>query len=644
MHDRLFFVTITRYLQENWIIYMILIRNLSLTFNAQCIFDHIDLTLSKKQRIGLFGLNGAGKSTLLRSIAGIEHSYNGSISIERGFKVGYMPQEVILESDKSIFEETMTVFSVLIAAQNELKKVELELQYHPESVDLVSRYAELCEEIAYCEPEKKRIECEKILQGLGFSKNRFGAAVSTLSTGWKMRIVLAKLLLQSADFYLFDEPTNHLDMIAKEWFLNFLKTQHFGFLLVCHEKYLLNQVCNQILELERGKATMFTGNYDTYVTQKEARREQLLVAYEAQQREIKELEATINRFRAGTRAAQAQSMIKRLEKIERIQIPPSLKKVSFHFPVVKQSSRIVLTVKDLSYAYGSKLIFQHCSFLIERGNRIAIVAPNGTGKTTLIKVIQGTLKQSSGVLQWGEHISIAVFDQDQRHSLDQRMTVFENAQKDTSANREKIRGLLGAFLFDADAIAKPVSVLSGGEQNRLGMVRVLLKNANFLLLDEPTNHLDIPSKEVLVSALAGYEGTMLFVSHDHDFIKGLATHILELNQDGAHIYGCDYETYLYQKRSGQEHALTTASSTVSSQQKEKGVFEKNAQEKKQQKKELREIENKISVLEKKVRHLEESFVSLAYGTSEFQRADIQLKQDRKKLEELLKEWERFLDK
>jgi len=612
---------------------MILIRNLSLTFNAQCIFDHIDLTISKKQRIGLFGLNGAGKSTLLRAIAGLEHSYGGSITIERGFKVGYMPQEVILESDKSIFDETMTVFADLVAAQHELQKIEEQLKKQPDAIEYISRYAELCDEIGQNEPEKKRVECEKILQGLGFSKNRFSESVSTLSTGWKMRIVLAKLLLQNADFYLFDEPTNHLDMVAKEWFLHFLKTQHFGFLLVCHEKHLLNQVCNQILELERGHATLFTGNYDVYVAQKEARREHLLAAYEAQQREIKDLEATINRFRAGTRAAQAQSMIKRLEKIERIQIPPSSKRVSFHFPMVQQSSRVLLTVKDISFAYGEKMIFQHCSFIVERANRIAIVAPNGTGKTTLIEIIQKTLQPRSGSLQWGEHVSTAVFNQDQRHSLDQRLTVFENAQRGSSAPREKIRGLLGAFLFDADAINKPVSVLSGGEQNRLGMVRVLLKNANFLLLDEPTNHLDIPSKEVLVSALKGYEGTILFVSHDHDFIRELATHILELNQNEAYLYGCDYETYLYQKRSEQR---TKEPVKMPSRLKSEGesVTEKSDYEKKQQKKEIRDLENKLSVVEKKVRQLEDSFLSLTYGTPEFHQADQQLKQERKKLEDL----------
>lgn len=618
---------------------MILIRNLSLTFHAQRIFDHIDLTISKKQRIGLFGLNGAGKSTLLRAIAGIENSYEGSITIERGFKVGYMPQEVILESDKSIFDETMTVFSDLVTAKDELHKIEEKLKKQPDNIENISRYAELCDQIAHQEPEKKRVECEKILQGLGFSKSRFPEPVSTLSTGWKMRIVLAKLLLQNADFYLFDEPTNHLDMVAKEWFLHFLKIQHFGFLLVCHEKYLLNQVCNQILELERGSATLFNGNYDVYVGQKETRREQLLAAYEAQQREIKDLEATINRFRAGTRATQAQSMIKRLGKIERIQIPPSPKHVSFHFPVTKQSSRILLTVKDLSFSYATKMIFQHCSFSVERGNRIAIVAPNGTGKTTLIEIIQKTLQPSSGSLQWGEHISTAVFNQDQRRSLDQQLTVFENAQKGASAAREKIRGLLGAFLFDADAINKPVSVLSGGEQNRLGMVRVLLKNANFLLLDEPTNHLDIPSKEVLVNALKAYEGTIVFVSHDHDFIRELATHILELNQNEAHLYGCDYETYLYQKRSDQR---TKEPVKVPQSRLQSVTTDKSNHEEKQQKKELRDVENKLSIVEKKIKQIEDSFLSLTYGTPEFHQADQQLKQERKKLEDLSAMWEKFI--
>lgn len=618
---------------------MILIRNLSLSFNAQTIFNNININFSKKQKIGLFGLNGAGKSTLLRIISGIPMGQSGSISISKDFKVGYLPQEVTLESAKSIFDETMSVFSALEKVQNRLKEIEPNLN---DNAALIAEYAELCEQLKTEEPEKKRAECEKMLFGLGFSREKLQEPVSSLSTGWKMRIVLAKLLLQNADFYLFDEPTNHLDMVAKEWFLQFLKTQHFGFLLVCHEKYFLNQLCTQILELERGNATLYSGNYDTYIAQKNAKLEQLMAAYEAQQREIKEREATINRFRASaSKAKMAQSMIKQLEKIERIEVPPSAKKVAFHFPVIKQSNKIVLAVKDLDFSYENKLIFQHCSFNVERGNRMAIVAPNGGGKTTLIKIISGKLQKQHGSISIGDLVSTAIFDQDQRFSLSGQETVLENAQKAAYlASQEKIRGLLGAFLFDKEAISKKASVLSGGEQNRLGMVQVLLQNANFLILDEPTNHLDIPSKEVLIRALQNYEGTILFVSHDHDFINQLATHILELQQNGSTVYHCNYENYLYQKKI-KENQIKDEKNTKKEEiptsshvgKQETKVFAN--QHKKQQK----DIENRIDQIEKRIKKTESSFLTLKYGTPDFQKAQEQLTQDKKKVAELTAAWE-----
>jgi ATP-binding cassette, subfamily F, member 3 len=613
---------------------MILIRNLSLSFQSQTVFDAINLSIAKNQRIGLFGLNGAGKSTLLKIIAGTTMGQSGSISIEKQYKIGYMPQEVVLESEKSIFEETLSGFTIAYQRAKERDAIEQSLEQNSQDTALIARYAEICEELQDLDYDIKRIECEKMLLGLGFQKTQFSDPVSTLSTGWKMRIVLAKLLLQRADFYLFDEPTNHLDMLSKEWFLHFLKTQHFGFLLVCHEKHFLNALCSNILELERGKTTLYNGNYNTYIHQKTERRGQLLAAYEAQQREIQTLEATINRFRAGTKAKMAQSMIKQLNRMERIEIPPLAKKVTFHFPVIKQSSRIVLTVNNLSFSYEDKSIFKNCSFEIERNSCVAIVAPNGGGKTTLITLLNKTISPNTGSIAWGESIDRAIFNQDQKNTLDQEKTVFENAYNTSGASKERVRSLLGAFLFDSEGIEKKTKVLSGGEQNRLGMVCVLLKNANVLVLDEPTNHLDIPSKEVLLDALQHYEGTIIFVSHDHDFTSGLATHILELKKEDATLFQCNYETYFYQKslfeeQIAKEGAVISKTKHSSSINKEK-------------RRNIREIEQKISTTEKKIKEIESSFLNLSYHSDAFGEKNQKLKDERQKLETLNREWETFI--
>lgn len=623
---------------------MILLKNITLAFGTQTIFNGINEHIFKKMRIGLFGLNGAGKSTLLKVIAGHQAIDKGSLIIEKGMQIAYMPQEVVLQSDRSILQETMETFEELIRLKTENQQLEKQIASDKTNHTLIEKYADSCHQLIAQEPERKQAECERMLCGLGFTKQQLDQPVNSLSVGWKMRIVLAQLLLKKADFYLFDEPTNHLDLVAKEWFMRFLKQTGAGFLLVCHEKQFLNVLCDNILELEHGKGTMYKGNYDSYIHQKEEATERILGAYEQQQREIDELEKTINRFRAGTRAKQAKSMEKRLDKIERIVLPTSTKKVSVRFPLAEPSGRLVLDVKNIGHAFGQKQLFQNCSFTIERNNKIAIVAPNGAGKTTLINIIMKKITPLHGSLEWGNNVTPALFDQDQLKSLDLNKSVFENATSvKTSMPMKDIRTILGSFLFDSNALSKTASVLSGGERNRLGMIRVLLQNANFLMLDEPTNHLDIPSKEILLEALINYQGTILFVSHDQDFVNRLATHILELNAEKSFLFAGSYDEYLYQKDemikiTGQQTPQNNESKTGDS-----ASIKKESLDPKEHAKKIHTIEQKIAKQEALIKKIELSFEKLEYGTEAFAKAQKQLLTAQKELETAMHEWERLVN-
>jgi ATP-binding cassette subfamily F protein 3 len=615
---------------------MISIRNLRLSYGDQPIFNDISCIIQESDRIGLFGLNGSGKSTLLKAIAGNQKVDGGTIAIVKGKTFAYLPQEVVLASEKSIIDQTMTAFEGLQELLTRLHHIEQELEHNPSNQELIDIYAQLCQQKELMEPEQKRAEAQRILCGLGFTIPQLDQSVQTLSVGWKMRVILATLLLKHADFYLFDEPTNHLDIVAKEWFLSFLEESSFGFMLVCHEKRFLNRLCSGIIELERGTATFYTGNYDDYVKQKAEALARLEASYKNQQRTLKQMQATIDRFRASaSKARMAQSMIKKVEKIERITLPPDHKKIMFHFAPLEQSGRIVLTAKDLSYHFGTKHIFSNATFTIERGNKVAIVAANGVGKTTLLNIISGRLPLQTGTLSFGYKVTTAVFDQDQTASLNLSHTVFENAYAHAGNTTEQtVRSMLGSFLFTNEAVNKKASVLSGGERNRLGMVKVLLQNANFLMLDEPTNHLDIPSKDILLAALQA-----LFVSHDHDFVNQLATHIVELTPQGTFFYHGNYDAYIYQKKA----AASVSAPSIESAQSQTFLAKKSPTQTYEMRKHIRSLEQKIEKIEREIQKIQESFADLIYGSILFNQATTQLQNLQKEHEQLLHEWERLHD-
>lgn len=621
--------------------------NVCLEMVEQVIFDDISFVFDHNQRIGLVGRNGSGKSTLLKVIAGKQQLDEGSVSIQKNKSIAYLSQDVVLNSDKSIIEETYTSFAHIAVLLEEQKAIEAQLDNADDLDELLERYAIVCEKLLHIDQEGMRAEAKKVLMGLGFKSEQFDESVATLSVGWKMRIVLAKLLLQKADFYLFDEPTNHLDIVAKEWFLQFLKRAPFGFVLVCHDRYFLNQLCTEIFELERGKGKLYVGDYNHYETQKAHDEALLEMQYKNQQREIKQKTETIERFKAkASKAAMAQSMLKALDKVERIELPPKSPDINFNFPPLQQSGSVVLTVEDVAHSFGSKEIFKNVSFEVQKGQKIALVASNGVGKTTLFNLIAQKLPLGSGKITVGYNVSSAVFDQDQTAALMMDKTILENITEFCpKATEQKIRAFAGSFLFTKDSINKKVGVLSGGEKNRVGMIKVLLQNANLLLLDEPTNHLDIQSKDILLTALQAYQGTILFVSHDQDFVNKLATDIVELSVDGAKEYQGNYELYLYQKQQEAQRSQQQQDTTLSKKMNDKKESSSakavvDIQQKKMlSSSELKALERTVQKLEHEISKVENSFAELTFGSAQFNAAQKKLADLKKELEVALAAWE-----
>lgn len=614
---------------------MIQARNACLSFGDQKVFDNVSFSLQRSDRVGLIGRNGSGKTTLLKAIVDPSFLESGTIFTQNGTKVAYMPQEVTLLSERSVVDETISADELLWKTMQEAKALESTLESSSDP-RIIERYAAIADQLNQLSPERSRARAKQMLAGLGFSQQQFDAPVSSLSVGWKMRIVLAKLLLQEADFYLFDEPTNHLDLKAKEWFLSFLKRASFGFMIICHEKYFLDELCSVILDIERGKITAYTGNYSRALQQKEQRRSLLHAAYTQQQKEIEQKKAIIAKFKAGTKAKMAQSMQKALDKMEIIEIPSEQKKVLFSFPPLQQSGKEVITIKGVSHRFGTKTLFKNISCTVPRGSKIAIVASNGVGKTTLLNLICGSIPVQDGIIQLGHQVRMAVFAQDQNKVLDLGKTIFDNVRLlCPTATDQNIRTFLGSFLFSGHDALKHVGVLSGGEKNRVGMVGVLLQNANLLLLDEPTNHLDIETKEILLQALKEYNGTILFVSHDRDFVNELATDILQLTPDGAHLYKGNYDSYVYQTQSQpsvQKIMDTPAKAQVAPKQQSTDV-----------QKHIALTEKKITKLEQAIAQQQDLFAQFTYGTDQYTAAVTRLQQLQKELDQHVMLWESLID-
>ncbi len=613
---------------------ILMLKNISLSYGERKLFDDISVDFQADHKVGIVGRNGAGKSTLLKIISGMEKPDEGVVSKERGKTIAYMAQEMTLQSNKKVYDEAFTVFDAFTTLEKEQAQIEQELETAPDNAEqLLDRYMHVQEKLANFDRIESENKTEEILIGLGFKREQFAQPVQELSVGWKMRLVLAKLLLQNADFYLFDEPTNHLDITAKEWFFDFLRHAPFGYLLVTHDRYFLQKACDIILDLSHGKATLYHGNYTYYIEQKEERNRVLQSAYARQQREIATKKATIDRFRASaSKAKMAQSMMKQLDRIERIEVEPAEPTIHISFPELTRPGKVALSVKGVSHAFDKGPLFNNATCEISRGQKVALLAPNGTGKTTLFNIICDKLPIQNGSVEFGHNVKHALFEQDQTRALNGESTIFDEIQNNTSnVSDGQIRSFLGSFLFSGKDVEKKIKVLSGGEKNRVAMVKVLLQNANFLLLDEPTNHLDLFAKSVLLQALKKYPGTILFVSHDHDFIQELATDILELSPNGLYHYPGKYEEFLQDT----QQKFTSDPEPKKKQPKEAPKKELSTQKRR----ELRKLENKVSKLEKELESLHVELAALSYGTEKYSETLSAVSTTKQKLESAEQEWE-----
>jgi ATP-binding cassette subfamily F protein 3 len=525
-------------------------------YGHKLLFDEVNWLVTPNERTGLVGGNGTGKSTLLKILAGLESLDYGQRTHIKGMTLGYLPQDGLALSGRTVFEECLSVFDELRDMETESEALTHVLSdADPKSKEYAAaadRYSEIADHLHAHDIYTLDSQVGAVLGGLGFSKEDWLRRTEEFSGGWQMRIALAKLLLQKPSLLLLDEPTNHLDLESRNWLENYLQTYENAFILISHDRFFLDMVVSKTVEVWNKKMHVYHGNYSKFLTLKEERRTQLMSAYKNQKDRIEALESFINRFRAtATKAKQVQSRIKELEKIERIEVPEDEATIHFTFPQPPASGRTVIEVSHLSKSYGEKHILDDVSFTIERGDRIALVGANGAGKSTMIRMLSGLEGPTSGKIRLGHNVLADYFAQDQYKVLDGDAEMLDDI---TGSNPKvdvvTLRSLLGCFMFSGDDVFKKLGVLSGGERNRYAMAKMLVSPANFLLLDEPTNHLDMRAKDVLLDAIRSFSGTVLFVSHDRYFIDGLATRVFEVEDRRVHIYPGNYEDYLFRKGGG----------------------------------------------------------------------------------------------
>ncbi len=530
-------------------------------YGPKILFQDAGWLVTPKERTGIVGANGTGKSSLLKVLAGLEGLDSGAISVQRGVSIGYLPQEGLSLSGRSVFAECMTVFHQLRALEEEQEQLAARMgELDPAGAE----YAAVADRFHRVESEFRArdgyaIEAQvgTVLGGLGFSERDWKRRTEEFSGGWQMRIALAKLLLEKPNLLLLDEPTNHLDLEARNWLEQYLANYPHAIVLVSHDRYFLDVTVRRILELWNKGLHFYSGGYSRYEEQKTERRAQLTAAYGNQQDRIRQLEAFINRFRyTATKAKQVQSRIKEMGRMEKIEIPPEEKSIHFRFPQPKASGRVVAQFQKVAKSYGNTRVFSDVDFYIERGDRVALVGINGAGKSTLIKILAGVEPVTAGEYTLGHNAEPDYFAQDQYKELDPNARLVDDLSTVAPrATNTELRGILGCFLFSEDDVFKTIGVLSGGERNRYALARMLMMPSNFLLLDEPTNHLDMRAKDELLTALQEFSGTLVFVSHDRYFIDKLATRIFEVEDGRVTVFPGNYEDYLWRKSGGPAAAI-----------------------------------------------------------------------------------------
>lgn len=597
---------------------MISIQNLSMHFTGQDLFTDINFLIREKDRIGLVGKNGAGKTTLIRMIAGLEQPTHGSVVMSDDVTVGYLPQEMNIYSSKSVLEETMTAFEEVHRLEDEIVKIQDELSNREDYES--AAYQRLCDKLSYLNERLVLMgghsaegEAERILVGLGFDHEDMSRMMSEFSNGWQMRVELAKILLRKPSLLLLDEPTNHLDIESIQWLEGYLKNYYGAIFMVSHDRAFLDHITIRTIEISGAKIYDYKCSYSEFVERREERIDLQKAAYDNQQREIKEIESFIERFRyKATKAKQVQSRVKQLEKMNIVEIDDRDKSVMhFKFPPAPHSGKVTLDINNVSKSYGDKIILENIKLLIPRGEKIAFVGRNGEGKSTLSKIIAGVIDYD-GEVKLGHEVKIGYYAQNQQDMLDPEKTVFETLDDVAVGEmRVKVKSLLGAFLFSGETIDKKVKVLSGGEKARLSLAKMLLFPTNLLVLDEPTNHLDMLSKDILKSALLQFDGTLIVVSHDRDFLQGLTTKVYEFKKPHIKEYIGDIYDFLEAKRIKELDELNKKQGarqetvSVSQNRIDYEAKKKEDREKKRVEKEIKMLEDKIDALEKELAHLDE---------------------------------------
>ena len=621
---------------------MLHVNNLSLSFGGETLFDQLSFKLSKGDRIGLVGKNGAGKSTMLRVLNGDQGYNSGSISLQKECTIGMLKQDVDFKDEHSVFEEAGLAFKDLKSIENKLEAINLEMT---ERTDYESKeYEQLLIDLSEYQQQYElkggynyQANIEKILKGLGFTREDLSRHTSELSGGWRMRIELAKLLLQDNDLLLLDEPTNHLDIESIIWFENFLREISSCVVLVSHDKQFLDNVTNRTIELSFGQIYDYNKPYSEFKELREEIKEQQVAAKKNQDKEIEQTQKLIDKFRAkANKASMAQSLIKKLEKTERIQVDQddeNLMNISFN--VSHQPGKVIMKADEVAKSFGNKKVLNEVSFAVDRGDKIAFVGQNGQGKSTLAKIIIGELEHK-GKLELGHNVEIGYFAQDQADHLNEDRTLLETMEEvATEKNHNRIRDVLGAFLFSGDDVFKPVKVLSGGERNRLALAKLMLTPFNTLIMDEPTNHLDITSKNILKQALQNFEGTLILISHDRDFLQDIVQVIYEFRDHKVKPFLGTINEYLQHRKMESMREVEASSQAKKKNKKKTKPDHDNTKDKKT----LDRIESKIAKNEKR---LEEKDKELAKAYQEDDDKENELKEYqelKKEQDELMREWE-----
>lgn len=597
---------------------MVGINELTVHFGERYLFNKVSFLINKQDRIGLVGKNGAGKSTMLKIIAGENQSDGGNVSTPADFTFGYLPQDMDFSHGKTVLEETKSVFKEVNEINAKIEDINHQLEtrtdYESDSyMDLLNHLNDYNERLSIIGGFTVDADVETILKGLGFTPKDFTRQTDEFSGGWRMRIELAKILLTKSDLLLLDEPTNHLDIESIQWLEDFLKVYHGAVVLISHDKAFLDHVTNRTIEISLGKIYDYKTYYSKYLEQRQERREQQIAAFTNQQKQIADTEKFIERFRSkASKAVQVQSRVKQLDKIDRIEIDEEdTASMRFYFPPAPRSGKVVVEANGVGKSFGDKKVFDDANFFIESGKKIAFVGKNGEGKTTMTKIIVGELEHE-GELKIGHNVNLSYFAQNQAEELDKELSVFEAIDQCAHGEiRKQVRNLLGAFMFGGEEADKKIKVLSGGERARVALCKLMLEPVNLLVLDEPTNHLDIRSKEVLKNALKKYDGTLVVISHDRDFLDGLVEEMYEFKDGKVKQFLGGVYDFLKSKKVDSIREFEQNVKVVAKVEKVVTENKLSFEEKKQLEKDLKKTQNKINKFENQVEELEAKIEELS---------------------------------